>query len=54
MCVCRSIARLICFQLVILPAIVNEIIDSGGVRYTVIVRIKVQFRDYSSSIVIRS
>ena len=54
LCGCRSIARLICFQLVILPAIVNEIIDSGGVRYRVIVRIKVQFRDYSSSIAIRS
>ena len=27
---CRSIARLIFFKMVILPAIVNEIIDSGG------------------------
>ena len=32
----------------------NEIIDSGGVRFMVIVRIKVQFRDYSSGIASRS
>ena len=32
----------------------NEIIDSGGVRFMVIVRIKVQLRDYSSGIAIRS
>ena len=34
--------------------IVNELIYSGGVRFMVIVRIKVQFRDYSSGIAIRS
>ena len=32
----------------------NEIIDSGDVRFVVIVRIKVQLRDYSSGIAIRS